>query len=63
MDEISIEYCPTLEMIGDCFTKPLQGKQFKLFRNIILRIEEDEVPRYNTTARAYIQTLTDQAHD
>jgi len=60
-DEISIEHCPTLEMIGYYFTKPLQGKQFKDFRNIILGIEEDNVAGYNTAARAYIQTLIDQA--
>ena len=49
-DESSIEYCPTLEMIGDYFTKPLQGSQFRNSRNIILGIEED------------IQTLINQAH-
>ena len=25
---LRVEYCPTLEMIGDFFTKPLQGKLF-----------------------------------
>ena len=62
MDEISLEYCPTLDMIGDYFTKPLEGSQFKRFRNIILGIVEEEIGRYNAAARAYIQTLTDQAH-
>ena len=34
--ELSVEYCPTMEMIADYFTKPLQGSQFRRFRNFIL---------------------------
>ena len=26
--EVTIEYCPTKEMLADYFTKPLQGAQF-----------------------------------
>jgi hypothetical protein len=33
---IEIEYCPTNLMIGDFFTKPLQGKKFEIFRDMIL---------------------------
>jgi hypothetical protein len=33
---IEIKYCPTKLMIGDFFTKPLQGKQFAYFRDLIL---------------------------
>jgi hypothetical protein len=40
--EITMEYCPTDEMIGDFFTKPLQGAKFRRFRNIIMNITEDE---------------------
>jgi hypothetical protein len=36
---ISIEYCPTAEMTGDFFTKPLQGKLFEKFRNQIMGYE------------------------
>ena len=49
-------------MVADSFTKPLQGSQFKRFRNTILGIVKEEIGRYNAAARAYIQTLTDQAH-
>ena len=31
--EVTIKCCPTDEMIGDYFTKPLQGGEFKKFRN------------------------------
>ena len=33
---LSIEYCPTTEMIGDYMTKPLQGKLFEKFRKEIM---------------------------
>jgi hypothetical protein len=39
--EVSIEYCPTGDMIADFFTKPLQGSQFKKFRDQIMNIQED----------------------
>ena len=34
--EIELNYCPTHLMIADYFTKPLQGKMFKMFRNLIM---------------------------
>ena len=40
--QITMTYCPTDEMIGDFFTKPLQGAKFRRFRNIIMNIAEDE---------------------
>ena len=33
---VSIEYCPTDEMIADFMTKPLQGQKFRDFRSDIL---------------------------
>ena len=33
---ITIRHCPTLEMLGDFFTKPLQGNLFRTFRNVLL---------------------------
>ena len=35
-DEITIEYCPTHLMLADFFTKPLSGKLFHKFRDIIM---------------------------
>ena len=37
--EIKVEYCPTLQMVADYFTKPLQGALFKKFRNVIMGYE------------------------
>ena len=33
---LTVEYCPTTKMIGDFFTKPLQGAQFEKFRKLIM---------------------------
>ena len=49
--ELNVSYCPTLDMIGDYFTKPLQGSLFRKFRNIILGITEADIPRYVRLAR------------
>ena len=50
-----MEFCPTLDMIGDYFTKSLQGYQFHHFRNNILGIHEDEILSYNTSGRYFIE--------
>ena len=34
--EIRIEYCPSLDMLADYFSKPLQGYLFKKFRGVIM---------------------------
>ena len=33
---LTVKYCPTDEMLGDYFTKPLQGHKFEDFRNVIM---------------------------
>ena len=45
-DISTIEYCPTEEMIADYFTKPLQGAQFRRFRNAIMGISDAEYLAY-----------------
>ena len=35
-EDITIRHCPTLEMLADFFTKPLQGNLFRKFRDLIL---------------------------
>ena len=39
--EISVEYCPTGDMLGDFFTKPLQGGLFRKLRAMIMNLEDD----------------------
>ena len=38
--DLAVKYCPTDMLIADFYTKPLQGKLFRLFRNLILNIED-----------------------
>jgi len=33
---LDVEYCPTGDMLGDYFTKPKQGQDFKKFRSAIM---------------------------
>ena len=35
---VNVEYCPTDLMLADYMTKPLQGKAFKMMRDIIMGI-------------------------
>jgi hypothetical protein len=38
-NEMRVEYCPTWEMRGDFFTKPLQGSPYRRFRDDIMNIQ------------------------
>ena len=38
-----MEYCPTDKMLADFFTKPLQGKKFRAFRDQILNAQRPVV--------------------
>ena len=40
--ELLIQHCPTLDMIADYFTKPLQGKLFRKFRDLIMGISMND---------------------
>ena len=40
--ELSVEYCPTLQMLADFFTKPLQGAQFQVLRNRIMNYNPEQ---------------------
>ena len=41
---ICLAYCPTEAMISDFFTKPLQGGQFRKFRDFILNVDHGDRP-------------------
>ena len=53
--EASVEFCPTFNMIGDYFTKELQGSQFRRLHNIILGIHEDDITAYKSSGRALLE--------
>ena len=44
--EIKVMYCPTESMVADFFSKPLQGKLFFKFRNVILGIDPQDYDAY-----------------
>ena len=35
---LAVEYCPTRDMVGDFMTKPLQGRDFRRFQNLIVGV-------------------------
>jgi hypothetical protein len=37
--EVTVEYCPTGDMVSDFFTKPLQGALFRKLRGIIMNVD------------------------
>jgi hypothetical protein len=37
--ELSVEYCPTGDMLAAMFTKPLQGSSFRKFRAAVLNLK------------------------
>ena len=41
---ICLEYCPMEAMISDFFMKPLQGSQFRKFRDFILNVDHGDRP-------------------
>ena len=44
--ELSVKYCPTLDMIADYFTKALQGSLFRKLRDLILGISPADFDEY-----------------
>jgi hypothetical protein len=49
--EVRVKYCPTDDMIGDFYTKPLNGAKFRKFRNIIMNcnyVEGDDLSHVNS---------------
>ena len=44
--EIEIHYCPTEDMLGNFYTKPVQGDLYKKFWNSILGVTQDDCFRY-----------------
>ena len=41
--ELEIKYCPTVEMLADHFTKPLDGETFNKFRAQIMNMDHGHI--------------------
>ena len=55
-DELKVIYCPTKEMVGDFYTKPLQETLFKVSRNAIQGISNEDMPLYLNQYAEYIKS-------
>jgi hypothetical protein len=42
-NDINISHCPTLQMLADFFTKPLQGSLFRKFRDVLLGVKHTSI--------------------
>ena len=51
--DLRVDYCPTENMLVDCFTKPLQGKLFRVFRSMIINLQQTDFPQYFEYPFAY----------
>jgi hypothetical protein len=55
--ELKIKYCPTADMWGDFFTKPLQGSPYKRQRAQIMNLSEDvPLPITSTSSQECVGT-------
>jgi hypothetical protein len=52
---VSVEYCPTGEMIADFMSKPLQGKLFKKFKDLIMGVNSSESPACRVSGRSVLE--------
>ena len=53
-----VDYCPTEKMLADFFTKPLEGKMFRVFRSMIMNIQQTDFPQYFEYPIAYNSMTT-----
>ena len=55
---LTIEYCPTEEMLGDFMTKPLQGSKFSFFKSRLMGNDEwVPVMRKKRTGRSVLEKI------
>ena len=49
--DVSVEWCPTGEMMGDFLTKPLQGSAFRKFRDLMMEVVPQPDPEQKTKSK------------
>lgn len=52
--ETTVKYCPTGDMVGDFFTKPLQGSKFRQFHDIIMGWSAPIIPHVGPVHRSVL---------
>jgi hypothetical protein len=60
-EEVKIEHCPTLDMVADYFTKPLQGALFYKLRDLIMNI--DPKSEYHSSHHRSVLKDSKYSHD
>lgn len=58
--EVTVQYCPTGNMLADFFTKPLQGTPFRKFRDEIMNVDPAQL---HAMAHRSVLEHGDQAND
>ncbi len=60
-NEIQIMYCPTELMLGDLFTKPLQGNLFRRFREIVMgRVSIEEIIEFTNPIKERVGNISEE---
>jgi hypothetical protein len=59
--DVTIEHCPTEEMVADYFTKPLQGQLFRKMRAAIMNLDPDS--KYCADQRSVLSNQTPEGRD
>ena len=49
--EVSVSWCPTEDMTGDFWTKPLQGASFRRMRDLVMGVVVQCLPRKSKTKK------------
>jgi len=61
--EVEMIYCPTGEMLADLLTKPLQGSQFKRFRDMMLNVQDATSTQLNGVSMLHRSVLKGNYRD
>ena len=43
---VVVNYCPTASMVSDYFSKPLQGSLFRVHRNTLMGVSEQDLKQF-----------------
>jgi hypothetical protein len=52
---IKLRYLPTVQMVADMFTKPLQGPALARHRSAIMEVQLEDKTQCNGSCRSYLQ--------
>jgi hypothetical protein len=61
--EVKVKWCPTEDMTGDFWTKPLQGASFRRMRDLIMGVVPQELPRKSKTKKKKQETKGNTASE